>query len=238
MPTSGSSRAEQSASQQSDRHDRLVDVRDVVAALAQLAAQRRATRVRRRRQVRDGAVGRDADGAPERDEALGGRMVLRPARRCAGAPTARRRGRRGRGCAARGPRPRAPRRALRCDASHPRDTSTSTARRARSARSETLSAAEADRRPGAAIIAAMSARHFVKYTFLKTDPEWRRRPGRAARARQARVHGGLRGLRRRPSAADLLARRHARRRRAAADRRGREPRADPRVPRRARLRAG
>ena len=46
--------------------------------------------------------------------------------------------------------------------------------------------------------------------------------------------GRLRGLRRRSPAAELLARRHARRRRADAARRGGEPRADPRVPRRAR----
>ncbi len=57
------------------RHDRLVDVRDVVAAVAQLAAQR-ADRARRERHVRDGAVRRDADGAPERDEAVGCRMPL------------------------------------------------------------------------------------------------------------------------------------------------------------------
>ena len=40
-----------------DRDDRLVDVRDVVAALAQLAPQR-AHGVRRHRHVGDGAVGR------------------------------------------------------------------------------------------------------------------------------------------------------------------------------------
>src|SRR5437764_248213 len=52
----------------------------------------------------------------------------------------------------------------------------STARRAQSARRGTLPAAGADRRLRAAIIAAVSARHFVKYTFLKTDPAWRRLP--------------------------------------------------------------
>ena len=49
---------------------------DVVAALAQLVAQRE-DGVRRERHVRDGAVGGEADGAPERDEALGRRMALR-----------------------------------------------------------------------------------------------------------------------------------------------------------------
>ena len=79
----------------------------------------------------------------------------------------------------------------------------------------------------------MPARHFVKYTL----PEGRSglapaRP-RAARRRQTRVRRRLRGLRRRAPAADLLAGRHARRRGPAAAQPGPEPRADPRVPRRA-----
>src|SRR6201999_2721038 len=40
----------------------------------------------------------------------------------------------------------------------------------------TLPAGGAGRRPAAAIIAHVSARHFVKYTFLKLDPAWRRLP--------------------------------------------------------------
>ena len=50
-----------------DGSDRLVHVDDVEAARAQLAAQRR-DRVRRVREVRDGAVGLDADRAPQRDD--------------------------------------------------------------------------------------------------------------------------------------------------------------------------
>ena len=80
----------------------------------------------------------------------------------------------------------------------------------------------------------VSERHFVKYTFLKIESRLAAADARAARAGQARVPRGLRGLRRRPSAAVLLARRHPRGRGAAADLRGREPRSHPRVPRRAR----
>src|SRR5262249_11538510 len=55
-------------------------------------------------------------------------------------------------------------------------------------------------------------------------------PGwRTARTGQARADGGVRGLRRRTRAAGVLARGHARRRRAAADFGGREPRAHSRV---------
>ena len=80
-------------------------------------------------------------------------------------------------------------------------------------------------------MSCMSERHFVKYTFLKLDPAWRRLQDSTARAGQARVHRRLRGLRRRAPAAGLLARRHARRRRAAADLRGGEPRPHPRAAR-------
>ena len=86
-------------------------------------------------------------------------------------------------------------------------------------------------RGGLRIIVAMPVRHFVKYTFLKVDPAWRRLE-RRARWGQARVHRRLRGLRRRPPAARVLAGRHAWRRRPDAAQPGPEPRADPRVPRR------
>ena len=51
------------------RDDRLVDVEHVVAAVAQLVAHPEEP-LREHAQVGDGAVGGDADGAPERDEAL------------------------------------------------------------------------------------------------------------------------------------------------------------------------
>jgi len=52
------------------RHDRLVDVHDVVAALAQLATHRE-HRWWDRDEVRDGAVGGEAGGAAKRDEMIG-----------------------------------------------------------------------------------------------------------------------------------------------------------------------
>ena len=58
------------------RHDRLVDVGHVVAARAQLAAQR-GDGVRRHREVGDRSVGREPDRAAERDEALGRGVALR-----------------------------------------------------------------------------------------------------------------------------------------------------------------
>ena len=64
----GRGRAERVPAEQ--RHDRLVDVHDVVAALAQLAAHREHSG-RDRDEVRDGAVGGEAGGAPERDEMIG-----------------------------------------------------------------------------------------------------------------------------------------------------------------------
>ena len=77
----------------------------------------------------------------------------------------------------------------------------------------------------------MPERHFVKYTFLKVDPAWRRLDADRPRRRQARVPRRLRGLRRRAAAAGVLDRRHARGLRPDAALAGHEPRADPRVPR-------
>ena len=80
----------------------------------------------------------------------------------------------------------------------------------------------------------MPERHFVKYTFLKVDPAWRRLdPDERARA-QARGHRRLRGLRLRAPAARVLPGGYARGRRSPAAHPGDQPRADPRVPRRAR----
>ena len=62
-----------------ERNDRLVEVDDVVARLAQLAAQRESA-LRGRRDIRYRAVGGDADRAPQRDEALAA------ARACGRAP--------------------------------------------------------------------------------------------------------------------------------------------------------
>ena len=73
------------------RNDRLVEVDGVIAALAQLAAQRE-DRVRPCRDVRDRAVGGDPDRAPQRDEALGLRRAPAGAPRGAGDARARRRG--------------------------------------------------------------------------------------------------------------------------------------------------
>ena len=79
----------------------------------------------------------------------------------------------------------------------------------------------------------MAERHFVKYTFLKLDPAWRRL-GRRARAQDKREFlAACEDFADRPPAAGLLAGGHARRRRADAGLRGREPRPHPRVPRRA-----
>ena len=69
-----------SASQREERHDRLVDVEHVVAAVAQLAAQGE-HRLRRECHVGDGAVGGHADGASERDEVLAARSAAAGARR-------------------------------------------------------------------------------------------------------------------------------------------------------------
>ncbi len=59
-----------------ERHDRLVDVHHVVVALAQRAAQRQHA-AGRERDVRDGAVGGQPDGAPQRDEPRGRVQGLR-----------------------------------------------------------------------------------------------------------------------------------------------------------------
>ena len=74
----------------------------------------------------------------------------------------------------------------------------------------------------------------MKYTFLQVDPAWRRLPDARARRAQARVHRRLRGLRR-PSACCGRSRTvgHARRLGPDAAHPGDEPRAHPRVPRRA-----
>ena len=80
----------------------------------------------------------------------------------------------------------------------------------------------------------MAERHFVKYTFLKVDPAWRRLDEEQRAQRQARVPRRLRGLRRRAPAAGLHARRDPRRRRPDAVDGDRAPRPHPRVPRRAR----
>ncbi len=96
-----------------DRDHRLVDVRDVVAALAQLAPQRgsrraaSATRWRRRRWPRCPPCARATRTPRAWDDAAG-------ARPCAGGPRAGRPGRRARSRAARGPARRARPRELRC----------------------------------------------------------------------------------------------------------------------------
>ena len=59
----------------------------------------------------------------------------------------------------------------------------------------------------------MAVRHFVKYTFLQLDPAWRRLH-RARRAEHKHEFLAAARTSRRPSAAELLARRHPRRRRA------------------------
>ena len=100
--------------------------------------------------------------------------------------------------------------------------------------SDRLRSASPPGRPRISCSSAMPERHFVKYTFLKVDPAWRRLDAERARRAQARVPRRLRGLRRRAAAARVLAGRHARRRRPDAAHAGDEPRAHPRVPRRAR----
>ncbi len=176
------------------------------------------TALRRERHVRDGAVRRDADGAPERDEAA-------PAarRRCGRAPRCSRResassGSNGARIRGSWP-PRSSSRGERLDvAGDPAGVRPRVRREQRDPHRRTLPAepAASDGTRGshairggharAAIIAGVSARHFVKYTFLKLDPAWRRLDAERARAGQARADGRVRGLRRRPPAAGVLAR--------------------------------
>ena len=80
----------------------------------------------------------------------------------------------------------------------------------------------------------MAHRNFVKFTFLKVDPAWRRLPPADREAAQARVPRRLRELRRGPLSARLLARRDTRRRRPDALVGESRPGRHPRVPRRAR----
>ena len=111
--------------------------------------------------VRDRAVHVEADRAAERDQVIGQRDALPGARPCGAARSGGSRGRPGRARAPRAPRRATPPPGPRCAASRPPDTSTSTERRGRPA-------------PTATIFAEVPHRHFVKYTFLKLDPAWRR----------------------------------------------------------------
>ncbi len=162
------------------RHDRLVDVHDVIAALAQLAAQGR-DRARRVRQVRDGAVEGQADVRPSETKPAG------TARCCGRAPRCRRRERVSSGSCGASTRASCPP-AASSDASasmwrvtppgYVHEYGESSAIRTTS----TVSSGAPPRGAGAedraaAIIVPLSTRHFVKYTFLKLDPAWRRREG-------------------------------------------------------------
>ena len=202
---------------------------------AQLAAQRR-DRVRRVREVRDGAVGLDADRAPQRDDPvrqlarLGPGATMHPRRQ----PVGRVIGREHAHVVAAGHELLGQRLDVAGDSARvaPR------VRRHEGDPHPTHPIGRA-RRPWCGkpafidrpILCEVSDRHFVKYTFLKVDPAWRRLDADARGARQAGVPRRLRGLRHRSPAAGLQPRGHPRRRRDHARRRGREPRPHPRVPR-------
>ena len=64
----------------------------------------------------------------------------------------------------------------------------------------------------------MPERHFVKYTFLRVDPAWRRLDADQRAADKREFLAACEDFARRPPAAVVLARRHARRRRPAAAR--------------------
>ena len=166
------------------RNDRLVQVHDVVCAVAQLTTQGE-HRGRARGDVRDRAVGRDADRAPQRDKALGLVARLRtsapvqtPCERVIGvirredphvvilrAKLSRQRLDMARDPARIGPRVRRHERDPHSATLYPPQGSIVASPRGRDSR---RAIARCDNRP-------VSARHFVKYTFLKLDPAWRRR---------------------------------------------------------------
>ena len=186
MPTSGSAR-QLGRDPAGQRRHRLVDVDHVVAAGAQLAAASRPRRGRDRH-IRHRAVGLEADRAAQRDQVVGGRQRLRPRAamqdRCdpivdgsygastrTSCPSAMKLLGEGldvpRHAARIGPR-------IRRNQRDPHDRLYGS--RVPDRRSGFLGPVD-----GVGLLAArmhpwisMPVRHFVKYTFLKVDPAWRR----------------------------------------------------------------
>ena len=221
------------------------------SARAQLLAQRRDARTASG-EVRDRAVGREARSCGRAGRASRASRAPPGARRDAAAPSGGRAGRRARGPARRGPRGRSSlRERLDVPGHSPGyvheygDTSAmriarmlATLRRVRAANPQPARVIRASPSTDTGLVRPYPGRgdrHFVKYTFLQVDPAWRRLDAApSAREHKREFLAACEDFGDRPPAAELLARRHPRRRRPDARRRDREPRPHPRVPRRAR----